>query len=135
MNRRHFAAGMAAMIPATAMAQDATPDDGTAPRDVLIGYINAVIRDGDASAIADYFDGDALDLDAVTWDQANIRNGLGRDTDPVSAEITMALGDATQAIALARIWSNDNYARDVFIAVQVKDGKITGYRWMIDSAD
>lgn len=132
MNRRLFAAGMAAMVPTVAQGQAATPANDGDPLVVLTGYIEAVIRDGEVSAIPDYFDSEALDLNAVTWDQADIRNGVGRDSAPVSSEITIAFGDDRQAIALARIWSNQNYARDVFVAVDVEAGKIVAYRWMVD---
>jgi hypothetical protein len=136
MNRRLFAAGVAAMAgTGTVAAQEATPDTDAAPREVLAGYITAIIRDGNMLAIPDYFDGDALDLDTVILGQADLLDGAHSDGDPVTVDVRVLLGDHQEAVALVEFWSNEYNTRAAFIAVRVRDGKIVGYRWMAHASE
>ena len=135
MHRRSLLVGMAALtLTGTASAQEATPAIFTTPRDLLVAYLAAVIRDGDLAAIPDYFDLDALDFSDVTRDQVEMRSNIDEDDGPVTMDVRVVLGDSEEAIALVRFWSNDYNSRELFIAVRMQDGKIIGYRYMYDSS-
>lgn len=93
-------------------------------------YLYTVIRDGDLAAIGDFFDGDELDLDDVTWQHADMQANMRSEDEDMSVEIHIAHGDSTTAIAFATYWSNDYNARDLFIAAEFRDDRIVAYRWM-----
>jgi hypothetical protein len=56
----------------TVAAQDATPTNNSSSQKILMDYFNDVIRDGNLDAIPDYFNDTFFDLDAVTWEHADL---------------------------------------------------------------
>ncbi len=133
MNRRIFTASMAGLMPMTAMAQDATPELEHHPGSLLRRYLNDVWIERNPDAIADYFDGDALNLLDVQRGHRIALDGL-REYRPLSIRLVTA--NATTAIAYCTLHLVDDAKYDMFMMIEVgSSGLIDGYRWMAQPED
>lgn len=129
MNRRLFAAGVAAMAgTGSATAQEATPNGtSTVAVDTLHHLLLEVIPKGQYDAVTRIIDSDKLDANTVIEDLVFIRSyGTGEP------EVIFISGDRNQAMAYSVIPDRDATTYDLFfyLAVDQNSGLIQEYSWM-----
>ncbi|MDQ3541111.1 MAG: hypothetical protein M3440_10515 [Chloroflexota bacterium] len=130
MNRRVFTAGMAGLIPMSAVSQDATPEAEHRPGSLLRQYLHAVWGYRNPDAIADYFDPDAMNLLDVQRAHRIAVDGL-REHQPLYINFVNA--NATTAMAYCTLQLVDDGEYDMFMLILVgSSGLINGYRWMAE---
>lgn len=113
MNRRILMAGVATLAGTRSVAaQDAV----STPREMLLVYIDEVLRDGNLNALVRYFDPNVFDLDQVRKIHADLLDFTGG-----TSRVILAFGDWRSAIAQVSFLDGDGYG-DVFVSIQVQDG-------------
>jgi hypothetical protein len=121
MHRRSFVAALAAMSAAPVVAQDATPDVLPLPTavELLERYIIAVLTGENADLIADLFDAEAFDIDAITAEHVSYLDRERERGNPVRMLLVADAGYRDYGFAHAT-----NYGESWLFMARASAGKI-----------
>src|SRR5690349_20333670 len=128
MNRRLFAVGMAAMIPATVAGQDATPT--TSAAEATLRYLlSDVIEGGDYIGLADVSGN--VDTNTLIENMTQVHRYAKGGVD-----VQMLASDGEQAMAFAIIADTSRTDYSLFLHISMaSDGTLDSYSWCLTGRD
>ena len=135
MNRRVFTAGVAGLMPMTAMAQDATPVPASESISVslITRYVNDVLNDGKSALLYDLLHPDIDDIEDVYWRYVESHAAEQATMERSSYRLEMVFGDDAQGIGHF-IYSEKPKGGELAryghcIVIRVQDGLISSLQY------